>query len=201
MNRRVPLVVGAVLAAVVIGNGVYASLNNNSVSVATDVRHTVDLVASVNTVTADVNWKQDGVTSGAAAQLSLDDTRVLTIPEGTLVDDYDAMAKCEDFTTPNACVLLADMLGDAVVWFALVPADKVAGMQTLTLPGLVDMQSNGDEGILRNGWIVKLATPVKRICEKTETTSLRDFITQFPHDASSSIVNLTTDNVVTVTCK
>jgi hypothetical protein len=201
LNRRVPLVVGAVLAAVVIGNGVYASLNNNSVSVATDVRHTVDLVASVNTVTADVNWKQDGVTSGAVAQLSLDDTRVLTIPQGTLVDDYDAMAKCEDFTTPNACVLLADMLGDAVVWFALVPADKVAGMQTLTLPGLVDMQSNGDEGILRNGWIVKLATPVKRICEKTDTTSLRDFITQFPHDASSSIVNLTTDNVVTVTCK
>lgn len=201
MNRRVPLVVGAVLAAVVIGNGVYASLNNNSVSVATDVRHTVDLVASVNTVTADVNWKQDGVTSGVVAQLSLDDTRVLTIPEGTLVDDYDAMAKCEDFTTPNACVLLADMLGDAVVWFALVPADKVAGMQTLTLPGLVDMQSNGDEGILRNGWIVKLATPVKRICEKTDTTSLRDFITQFPHDASSSIMNLTTDNVVTVTCK
>jgi hypothetical protein len=201
LNRRVPLVVGAVLAAVVIGNGAYASLNNNSVSVATDVRHTVDLVASVNTVTADVNWKQDGVTSGAVAQLSLDDTRVLTIPEGTLVDDYDAMAKCEDFTTPNACVLLADMLGDAVVWFALVPADKVAGMQTLTLPGLVDMQSNGDEGILRNGWIVKLATPVKRICEKTDTTSLRDFITQFPHDASSSIVNLTTDNVVTVTCK
>lgn len=201
MNKRVPLAVGAALAAVVIGNGVYTSLNNNAVSVATDVRHTIDLVASVNTVTVDAKWKQHGVTSGAVAQLSLDDTRVLTIPEGTLVDDYDAMAKCEDFTTPNACVLLADMLGDAVVWFALVPADKVTGMQTLTLPGLVDMQSNGDEGILRNGWIVKLATPVKRICEKTDTSSLRDFITQFPHDASSSIVNLTTDNVVTVTCK
>jgi len=201
LNRRVPVAVASALAALVIGNGVYASLNNNSVSVATDVRHKVDLVASVNTVTADANWKQEGVTSGAVVQLSLDDTRVLTIPEGTLVDDYDAMAKCEDFTTPNACVLLADMLGDAIVWFALVPADKVSGMQTLTLPGLVDMQSNGDEGILRNGWVVKLATPVKRICEKTDTTTLRDFITQFPHDASSSIVNLTTDNVVTVTCK
>jgi hypothetical protein len=201
LNRRVPVAVASALAALVIGNGVYASLNNNSVSVATDVRHKVDLVASVNTVTADANWKQEGVTSGAVVQLSLDDTRVLTIPEGTLVDDYDAMAKCEDFTTPNACVLLADMLGDAIVWFALVPADKVSGMQTLTLPGLVDLQSNGDEGILRNGWVVKLATPVKRICEKTDTTTLRDFITQFPHDASSSIVNLTTDNVVTVTCK
>jgi hypothetical protein len=201
LNRRVPLAIAAGVAVLLLGNGIYASLNNNSVSVATDVRHKVDLVASVNTVTADANWKQDGVTSGAVAQLSLDDMRVLTIPEGTLVDDYDAMGKCEDFTTPNACVLLADMLGDAVVWFALVPADKVSGMQTLTLPGLVDMQSNGDEGILRNGWIMKLATPVKRICEKADTTSLRDFITQFPHDASSSIVNLTTDNVVSVTCK
>jgi hypothetical protein len=201
LNRRVPLAIAAGVAVLLLGNGIYASLNNNSVSVATDVRHKVDLVASVNTVTADANWKQDGVTSGAVAQLSLDDMRVLTIPEGTLVDDYDAIGKCEDFTTPNACVLLADMLGDAVVWFALVPADKVSGMQTLTLPGLVDMQSNGDEGILRNGWIMKLATPVKRICEKADTTSLRDFITQFPHDASSSIVNLTTDNVVSVTCK
>ena len=201
MNRRVPLAIAAGVAVLLLGNGIYASLNNNTVSVVTDVRHKVDLVASVNTVTADANWKQDGITSGAVAQLSLDDMRVLTIPEGTLVDDYDAMAKCEDFTTPNACVLLADMLGDAVVWFALVPADKVSGIQTLTLPGLVDMQANGDEGILRNGWIVKLATPVKRICEKTDTTSLRDFITQFPHDASSSIVNLTTDNVVSVTCK
>jgi hypothetical protein len=201
LNRRVPLAIAAGVAVLLLGNGIYASLNNNSVSVATDVRHKVDLVASVNTVTADANWKQDRVTSGAVAQLSLDDMRVLTIPEGTLVDDYDAIGKCEDFTTPNACVLLADMLGDAVVWFALVPADKVSGMQTLTLPGLVDMQSNGDEGILRNGWIMKLATPVKRICEKADTTSLRDFITQFPHDASSSIVNLTTDNVVSVTCK
>ena len=201
MNRRVPLAAAAVAAVVVLGNAVYASLNDNVISVATDVRHKIDLVASVNTVTVDPNWKQDGVTSGAVAQLSLDDTRVLTIPEGTLVDDYDAMARCEDFTTPNACVLLADMLGDAVIWFALVPADKVSGMQTLTLPGLVDMQSNGNEGILRNGWVVKLATPVKRVCEKTDTTSLRDFITQFPHDASSSIVNLTTDNVVSVTCK
>lgn len=170
-------------------------------SVETDVRHKVDLVASVNTISVDANWKQDGVTSNGTLQLSLDDMRVLMIPEGTLVDDYDAMPQCTDFTTPNACVLLADMLGDAVVWFALVPADKVSGMQTLTLPGLVDMQANGDEGILRNGWVVKLATPVKRNCENADTTTLRDFINRFPDDASTSSMNLTTDNVVSVTCK
>ncbi len=200
MNRRVPLAVGAAIAALFLGNGIYASLNNNTGTVATDIRHKVDLVASVNSVSADPNWKQDGVTSNGSLRLSLDDLRLLTVPEGTLVDDYDALPQCTDFTTPNACVLLADMLGDAVVWFALVPADKVSGMQSLTLPGLVDMQANGNEGILRNGWVVKLATPVKRNCENTDTTSLRDFITRFPNDASTATMNLTTDNIVSVTC-
>jgi hypothetical protein len=201
LNRRVPLAIGAAIAALLVGNGLYSSFNNSSVSVETDVRHNVDLVASVNTISVDANWKQDGVTSNGTLQLSLDDMRVLMIPEGTLVDDYDAMPQCTDFATPNACVLLADMLGDAVVWFALVPADKISGMQTLTLPGLVDMQANGDEGILRNGWVVKLATPVKRNCENADTATLRDFITRFPDDASTSSMNLTTDNVVSVTCK
>jgi hypothetical protein len=63
------------------------------------------------------------------------------------------------------------------------------------------MQANGDEGILRNGWVVKLATPVKRDCGDKDTTSLRDFITQFPDELSTSLVNLTTDNVVSVACK
>lgn len=201
MNRRVPLAIGAAIAVLFVGNGIYSSLSNGPGAVSTDVHHKVDLVASVNSISVDANWKQEKVTSNGSLQLSLDDTRVLTIPEGTLVDDYDAVPKCVDFTTPNACVLLADMLGDAVVWFALVPADKVSGMQTLTLPGLVDMQANGDEGILRNGWVVKLATPVKRVCENTDTTSLRDFITRFPDTASTSTMNLTTDNIVSVKCK
>jgi hypothetical protein len=68
------------------------------------------------------------------------------------------------------------------------------------LPGLVDMQANGDEGILRNGWIVRLATPVVRECDKQDTANLRDFITRFPDTASNSIVDLITDNVVRVRC-
>jgi hypothetical protein len=117
-----------------------------------------------------------------------------------MVDDYDAVTACSDFATPNACVFLADMLGDAVVWFALVQADTVSGREFLRLPGLVDMQSNGDEGILRNGWILKLATPVKRQCENTDTSSLRDFINRFPDTSSESVLNLITDNVVSVKC-
>lgn len=202
MNRR-PLVVGIgiAIAALFLGNGIYASLSNDETLTPTDVLHTIDLVASVNSINTDVGWSQEGgTTSSGAMRLSLDDLRVLTIAEGTLVDDYDAVPACTNFTTPNACVLLADMLGEAVIWYALVPADSVNGLQYLTLPGLIDMQANGDEGILRNGWVVKLATPVKRECGDKDTTSLRDFITQFPDELSTSLVNLTTDTVVSVSC-
>lgn len=164
-------------------------------------QHKVDLIASVNTINVDTKWSEAGsTTSGGAIRLTLDDLRVLTITEGTLVDNYSLVSACTDFNTPHACVLLADMLGDAVIWFALVPADKTLGQEFLTLPGLVDMQANGDEGVLANNWVVHLATPVKRECGDTDTTSLRDFITRFPNNASTSTVNLTTDNIVSVTC-
>lgn len=192
---------GVALAVVFLGNGIYASLNSSDTLTPTDVLRKIDLVASVNSVNTDVGWSQEGgLTSSGAMRLALDDLRVLTIAEGTLVDDYDAVPACTDFVTPNACVLLADMLGESVVWFALVPADKANGMQYLTLPGLIDMQANGDEGILRNGWVVKLATPVKRDCGDIDTATLRDFITRFPDEASTSLVNMTTDNVVSVVC-
>ena len=181
--------------------GIYSTLDRNAELTPTDVLHRIDLTASVVSVNTDVGWSQDGgTTSSGALRLLLDDQRVLTIPEGTMVDDYDAVPACADFTTQNACVLLADMLGDAVVWFALVPADKADGLQFLTLPGLIDMQANGDEGILRNGWVVKLATPVKRQCGDIDTSTLRDFITRFPDTASTSTVNLTSDTVVSVSC-
>lgn len=161
----------------------------------------IDLVAGVVSISADPGWSQDGgTTSGGTLRLSLDDTRVLALPEGTLVDDHAEVGACTELSAPGACVLLADMLGQAVVWYALVPADRVDGASTLTLPGLVDMRSHGDEGILRNGWVVPLATPVKRICDGTDTSSLRDFITRFPDAASTTTVDMTTDQVVAVTC-
>ena len=169
-----------------------------------EVLRKADLVASVNSINVDSAWSQEGsTTSGGAIRLSLDDLRTLTILEGTMTAKYGDITPCSNFVTPNACVLFADMLGDAVVWFALVAADAVAPRETLVLPGLIDMQANGDEGILRNGWVIKLATPVKRNCKKEEgeTSSLRDFISRFPDTLSESTVSLQTDNVVSVLCK
>ena len=199
MSRRILAVLLAVLVAAIF---LFATRDSSSEISVTQTLHKVDLVASVNSVNVDSGWSEEnGVTRGGAMRLSLDDLRVLTVQEGTLTAEYGSTSACTDFIKPNACVLLADMLGDAVVWFALVPPDAIAGREFLTLPGLVDMQANGDEGILRNGWVVKLATPVKRECGDVVTSSLRDFITRFPDQLSKTIVNLTTDNVVSVRCK
>ena len=199
MSRRILAVLLAVLVAAFV---LFAMRDSSSEISVTQTLRTVDLVASVNSINVDSGWSQEnGVTSGGAMRMSLDDLRVLTVQEGTLAAEYGSSSACTDFVKPNACVLLADMLGDAVVWFALVPSDVLAGREFLTLPGLVDMQANGDEGILRNGWVVKLATPVKRECGDVVTSSLRDFITRFPDQLSKTVLNLTTDNVVSVKCK
>lgn len=199
MSRRILAVLLAVLVAAIV---FFATRDSSSEISVTQTLRTVDLVASINSINADSGWSQEsGVTRGGAMRISLDDLRVLTVQEGTLASDYGSTSACTDFVKPNACVLLADMLGDAVVWFALVPSDALAGRELLTLPGLVDMRANGDEGILRNGWVVKLATPVKRECGDSPTSSLRDFITRFPDQLSKTIMNLTTDNIVSVKCK
>jgi len=199
LSRRI--LVGA-LAACLLAIVVLTNRSGTSKISVTQTLHKIDLVASVNSINTDSAWSQDGgTTHGGAIRLSLDDLRTLIILDGTMVDRYNSSPACIDFVKPNACVLLADMLGDAVIWFALVPADATAGREHVTLPGLVDMQANGDEGILRNGWVVKLATPVKRECADVPTSSLRDFITRFPDHLSTSMMNLTTDNVVSVKCQ
>ena len=199
MSRRILAVLLAVFVAAIL---LVATRNSSSEISVNQTLHKIDLVASVDSINVDSTWSQDGgVTRGGAMRLSLDDLRVLTVQDGTLSAEYGSMSACTDFVKPNACVLLADMLGDAVVWFALVPSDALAGREFLTMPGLVDMQANGAEGILRNGWVINLATPVKRECGDTSTSSLRDFITRFPDQLSKTIANLTTDNVVSVKCK
>jgi hypothetical protein len=189
------------LAALLVAVILTATRNDSSVVTVAGVRHKIDLVASVNSISADPAWSQENTTTrGGAIQFSLDDLRTVTALEGTLVGSYKDVKACTDFVTPNACVLLADMLGDAIVWFALVASDARNNQEFLTLPGLVDMQANGNEGVLRNGWVVKLATPVKRDCEATDTSSLRDFITRFPDALSTATLNLITDTVVSVKC-
>ena len=192
------LAAGAVLVALVAV--VARGDRDSSPKPAAKILRSVDVVALVESVNVDAGW---GVTNGrttAAMRLALDDLRALTIPAGTLVDSGGQPPSCTTFDVPRSCVFLADMLGEAVVWFVLVPADASRGSERLTLPGLVDMRDNGNDGVLRNGWVLPLASPVRRECGDTDTAHLRDFITRFPDDASRTIVDLVSDRVVRVEC-
>lgn len=155
--------------------------------------HVVSYVASVVTIQADANWMvKDGITTGSA-RLALDDGRTLFIADATMGE-----INCTDRVAPNACVLLAEMLGDAPVWFALTPANGNEPTVRLDLPPIVDMLNNGDDAVLTNGWVIPLATPTKRVCD-TATTSLRDFINQFGMNMNVSL-NMSTDEIDTVSC-
>lgn len=157
------------------------------------VRHFVSYTASVSTIQVDQGWSiAKGATVGSA-RLALDDSRTLFIADGT-----PGEIECTDYSTPNACVLLAEMLGDGVVWFALTPSAGDEPLTRLPLPPVVDMLNDGDDAVLENGWIVPLATPTRRECDSA-TTSLRDFIEKFAGAMDVSL-NLVTDEIDEVRC-
>ncbi|MSO31264.1 MAG: hypothetical protein EXQ64_00450 [Ilumatobacteraceae bacterium] len=200
LNRRVVAIF--ILLAAVASSVLFLSMResgSDSVVGHTTKRH-IDLFTSVTRATTNPGWSVLESRTVGAMQLTLADDQIMVISDGTYVDDYDSVTACTDFSQPSACVLVADMLGDAVVWFALVQADSKNGTKQLRLPGLVDMQSNGDEGILDNGWVVPLGVGVKRECPNADTTSLRDFITRFPGSSAVTIIDLQQDLVVQVSC-
>lgn len=155
----------------------------------------IELVASVMSVASSEDFAVAAGTTIGSATLALDDGRVVSI-----VRDTPGEINCSDFGAPAACVLLADMLGEGVVWFALVTADS-SSSRILTLPTLVDMVDGGDTGVLENGWYVPLANGVVRTCAGAERSpTLRAFINSYSQRGIRTLLDLDRDQVVEVIC-
>lgn len=182
----IPIVVAFLIYVVLMNSG-------SPSQSASKVVHFVNYTASVNIVQAESGWSVVQGTSRSTARLALDDARTVFIAEGT-----PGEITCTDFSTPNACVLIAELLGDAVVWFALTPATSETLLTRLALPPVVDMLNGGDFAVLSNGWVIPLATPTKRSCS-TPTVSLREFINKFTSNMNVSL-NLSADQIDVVTC-
>ncbi len=155
----------------------------------------VETIASVMAIDSSEAFAVvEGVTVGSAV-LALDDGRTVTIAR-----DTPGEIDCADRVTPAACVLLADMLGEGVVWYALVNSDGPA-VRTLALPTLVDMADGGDTGILDNGWYVPLADGVIRTCAgEPRSPTLRSFIESYSDGGIRTLLDLDRDEVVEVIC-
>lgn len=191
LTRRFVLALGIPLLAALVWW--FVALRGGGESSTIRRPHFVTYTASVVTVQADPNWAvKDGMTTGTA-RLALDDGRTMYIAEATLGE-----IACTDLSVPNACVILAEMLGDSPVWFALTPANGDEPLSRLSLPPVVDMLNDGDHAVLSNGWVIPLATPTKRECDSS-TTNLREFIDRFGDNVEVSL-NLTTDEIDVVRC-
>ena len=183
----------AVLGLVTFGMYAFVS-GGSSASGSSQSLHSIDLIAAVTGAQPDEGWLVDNEKTVGGITLTLDDGRIVAIVDGT-----PSEVTCTNFTDPYACVLLADTLGTAVIWFAYVPADEKNGKQMLTLPALVDMQAGGDLGVLQNDMVIKLANGVDRTCE-SETSTLREFITKYSTN-SISMLNLLADEITEVICE
>lgn len=99
-----------------------------------------------------------------STSLIIDGNRALDITAGTPGESY-----CSALDQVGRCAVLADLLGEGVVWFALVPS---AGGSTVELPAIDTL----DEGVatLVNGWQLPHAPALDRRCPDDEFTSYRE---------------------------
>lgn len=152
----------------------------------------VDLIEPVARVerSPDFGIGDDGLTVGLLDAV-IDENRVARIVPGT-----PGEVTCGNLAAPDRCVILADVLGDAVVWFALLPQGP---RDTVELPPIVDLQDGYAQFV--NGWEVLYAPVIERDADSCgdDVVSFSDFLRRFG-PGSTSIVDLETRQVTAVTC-
>ena len=133
----------------------------------------------------------DGRTT-ARMVIYIDGFRYMTIPENTPGEN-----RCAELDQLARCVIAADTLGDAVLWFSILPNEP---RSLITLPAVVDTRDGGNV-LLANGWVIRRAPIIERNTEdcETDTVGLGDFIERFA-DRSTSTYNMDEQRVTTVTC-
>jgi hypothetical protein len=154
------------------------------------IERRVDLIEPILSTepSAEFEIGPDGVTQGFL-DVVLDTDRVARIAPGT-----PGQVDCDQLEEVNGCALFADMLGDAVVWFAILPQ---APRATVELPPITDLQDG--EAVFENGWRIPYAPVIERECGDEDIVNFPDFLERFGPE-SVSIVDLETGLVVAARC-
>lgn len=162
--------------------------SGNSVTEQTAGRR-IDMVQWIFQATAAKGFEvKDGVTT-ADLSLQLDGARTMVVKAGT-----PGEVTCDDLLLPGRCTVAADLLGDAVLWFSIVPGTPNA---TIELPAVAELVGGGWVR-LGNDWVVRHAPRVERSCA-ADTSSLTDFINTFG-DRARSTFDFETQRIEKVTC-
>ena len=151
---------------------------DDSVAEVTDqapLERRIDLVSVVFSAEADGAFElgDDGRTRGNL-DLVLDAERRVHIVEGT----YGEIS-CEELDQIGRCAVVADLLGDAVIWFSVVP---LRSSDTVEMPAIIEL----DEGLatLENGWRVPYASVLERQCPR-DHGSFREMVDEVGTDFTS----------------
>ncbi len=151
--------------------------------------HMVDFISVVFQMQPSSDFSMtDGVTTGLA-DVVIDGQRTMHIVAGT-----PGSITCPDATVIGSCVVLADLLGDAVVWFAIVPVEPGP---KVSAPPIAQLMGNGVVR-LTNGWLVRTATTVDRQCPQ-DTVSLTEFVKRLGSD-STTVIDVSKQRVTAVRC-
>lgn len=149
----------------------------------------IDLIAMVFAAQADPGFDiVDGRAVGDL-QIRVDGFRYMNIRTGTAGEN-----RCAALAELATCAIAVDLLGEAVLWFSIVP---LSPRNLVELPAPVGFR-DGSKLQLANDWIVPHADVVRRDCEE-DTTSLTDFMDQFGERATS-VFSLDDQQVVRVVC-
>jgi hypothetical protein len=151
---------------------------------------TIDLVGLAQRVerSEDFAVGADGLTVGFLDAV-LSPNRVMRVAPGT-----PGEVRCNNLLVPERCVVFADVLGDAVVWFSLMPRGP---SDTVELPPIIDLQDG--YALFENGWRVQYAPVIERECEDEDITSFGDFLRRFG-PGSTTFLDLETLLVSAVEC-
>jgi hypothetical protein len=152
--------------------------------------HAIDLVDVVtSTDNPGFQVSADGV-AASNAEFVLDPTRKVTVVAGTPGED-----DCGRLAEPGACAIVADLLGEGVVWFALVP---MGTGRTVPLPA-IDSLADGSATLV-NGWQLPHAPALDRRCGDELFESYRQW-KQILGDNFTTIYDIDQRELTAVVCR
>lgn len=150
----------------------------------------IDLVAPIFSINRSDDFDLDaqGVTSGFL-DIVLSEARIVRVTPGATGE-----ISCDELDAVNKCALFVDLLGDAVIWFAILPQGDRA---TAEVPAIVDLED--DKAQLVNGWLLPYPPVIERECNDEDIPSFSDFLRRFG-PGSITTVDLLTGQVVAARC-
>src|SRR4051794_33689816 len=153
------------------------------------VTRTIDFVSQVFSFTGDAGFAVDRGKTNGQLQLVIDGSRTMVIQP-----DTPGEIECGRLAEIGQCVVLADLLGDAVLWFAIVPFEQ---SQSVTLPGIAKLDDlNVVE--LTNGWVLHRSAVVDIDCID-DVSSLTEFVRRYGHESTTTF-NIDRQQIVKTTC-